>query len=76
MGPMTNLERIEIARTLLINAAEMNFSKDTLLKISQILDKYHVDYLKEKLANEDGFYSIESLKIKKNDSFLINFLAY
>jgi hypothetical protein len=36
--------KIEIARNILNNAAEMNMSKSILLKISQKIDKYIVKY--------------------------------
>lgn len=39
--------KIGIARNILNNAAEMNMSKDILLKISQKIDKYIVEYYHE-----------------------------
>lgn len=36
--------KIEIARNILNNAVKMNMSKDILLKISQKIDTYIVDY--------------------------------
>ena len=44
---MKLLDRIEIGKRLLINAVNMNMSKEILLKISQKLDKYIVEYYKE-----------------------------
>lgn len=37
-------DKIEIARNILNKAAEMNMSEDILLKISQKIDKYVVEY--------------------------------
>ncbi len=39
--------KIRIARNILNNAAEMNMSKDILLKISQKIDKYIIEYYHE-----------------------------
>ncbi|MCG9968791.1 aspartyl-phosphate phosphatase Spo0E family protein [Pelotomaculum terephthalicicum JT] len=39
--------RIEIARSILTNAAKMNVSKEILLKISRKIDKYVVEYYRE-----------------------------
>lgn len=41
------VDRIEIARKLLYNAAKMNTGKEILLKISQKIDKYIVDFYHE-----------------------------
>lgn len=40
-------DKIEIARNILNRAAEMGMSKDILLKISQKIDKYIVEYYHE-----------------------------
>ena len=39
---------IEAGRKLLYNAADMHVSQDLLLKISQKLDQYIVEYLRKK----------------------------
>lgn len=44
--------KIEIGRTILNNAVAMNLSKDLILKISQKLDKYLVEYYQFKQLNE------------------------
>ena len=41
---MTNKDEIEMARNILNNAANINISKELLLKISQKLDKYIIEY--------------------------------
>jgi len=38
---------MEIARTILNNAGNMNVSKEILLKLSQKMDKYIVEYYRE-----------------------------
>lgn len=38
-------DKIELVRNILYNAADMNVKQDTLLKLSQKLDKYIVKYL-------------------------------
>jgi len=40
-------DKIELVRNILYNASEMNAKKETLLKLSQKLDKYIVKYLQE-----------------------------
>ena len=40
-------QRIEIARKILNNAADMKVDKEILLKISQKIDKYIIEYYKE-----------------------------
>ncbi len=49
---MDLLKRIEIARKILNNAVHMNMSKSILLKISQKMDKYIVQYYIEKKEEE------------------------
>ena len=44
---MKTIDRIELGKRLLLNAANMNMSKELLLKISQKLDKYIVEYYRE-----------------------------
>lgn len=41
---MSEKDKIEIARNILNNAASINLSKENLLKISQKIDKYIVEY--------------------------------
>ncbi len=38
---------IEVGRNILYNAADMHVSRDLLLKISQKLDEYIVEYLRK-----------------------------
>ena len=45
-------KKIEIARRLLVNAVDMNMSKGILLKLSQKMDKYIVQYYIEKKEEE------------------------
>lgn len=40
-------DRIEIGRNILNNAANMNINKEILLKISQKIDKYIVEYFRK-----------------------------
>jgi len=42
-----SIDRIELGKRLLLNAVNMNMSKEILLKISQKVDKYIVEYYKE-----------------------------
>lgn len=39
------IAKIELARNILHNAAKMNMSAELILKISQKIDKYVVEYL-------------------------------
>lgn len=41
---MDEKDKIEVARRILDNAVKMNMSKRILLKISQKIDKYIVEY--------------------------------
>lgn len=41
---MNNKDKIEIARSILNNAAKINVNKKTLLKISQKMDQYIIEY--------------------------------
>lgn len=52
-------EKIEIARNILNNAANMNMSKEILLKISQKIDKYIVDYYR-KSGDQKGLNTYRS----------------
>lgn len=40
--------KIEMARNILDDATNMNIKKEILLKISQKIDKYIIEYYKEK----------------------------
>lgn len=40
-------DKIELMRNILYNASEMNANKETLLKLSQKLDTYIVEFLQE-----------------------------
>ena len=44
---MKAIDRVELGKRILLNAANMNMSKEILLKISQKLDKYIVEYYEE-----------------------------
>ena len=44
---MKIIDKVELGKKLLLNAANMNMSKEILLKISQKVDKYIVQYYKE-----------------------------
>jgi len=46
-GQMKIIDKVELGKKLLLNAANMNMSKEILLKISQKVDKYIVQYYKE-----------------------------
>jgi hypothetical protein len=46
-GDMEIESKIKIARNILNNATLMNISKEILLKISQKLDKYIIEYYEE-----------------------------
>ncbi|MGI9862642.1 aspartyl-phosphate phosphatase Spo0E family protein [Moorella naiadis] len=47
-------DKIEVARRILDNAVKMNISKGILLKISQKIDKYIVEYYWEKKNKRVG----------------------
>lgn len=49
---MTEEEKLEIAKRILNNAADINISKETLLKISQKTDQFIVNYLKQNLQDD------------------------
>ncbi|MFV9511269.1 Spo0E family sporulation regulatory protein-aspartic acid phosphatase [Tepidibacillus sp. LV47] len=44
---MDKKDKIEIARNILNNAANMNMNKEIILKISQKIDKYIIEYLRK-----------------------------
>jgi len=39
--------RIELGKRLLLNASNMNMNREIILKISQKLDKYIIEYYRE-----------------------------
>ncbi|MEW6624430.1 MAG: aspartyl-phosphate phosphatase Spo0E family protein [Bacillota bacterium] len=51
---MNKKDKIEIARNILNNAVNMNMSKEILLKISQKIDKYLVEYYLEGKSQKGG----------------------
>lgn len=58
---MNNKEKIEMARNILTNAANMNMSREILLKISQKIDKYIVEYYRESGGQKGGFDERENV---------------
>jgi len=40
-------EKIELARALLHNAAKMNASKEIICRLSQVVDRYIVEYMRK-----------------------------
>lgn len=46
--------KIEVARNILTNAANMHMSREILLKISQKIDKYVVEYYRKCSGQKDG----------------------
>ena len=53
---MKTIDRIELGKRLLLNADNMNMSKEILLKISQKLDKYIVEYYREIKEEKQGVW--------------------
>lgn len=53
---MKEKDKLEIARSLLNNAASMNLSKQTLLRISQKVDQYILEYYRKnsRTGSESG----------------------
>lgn len=51
---MNKRDKIEIARNILNNAANMNMSKEVLLKISQKIDKYIIEYFRKGAGQKGG----------------------
>lgn len=49
---MSKKEYIEIPRAILNNAISMNMSPEIILKISQKIDKYIIEYYKQNLDKE------------------------
>ncbi|WP_222927632.1 aspartyl-phosphate phosphatase Spo0E family protein [Biomaibacter acetigenes] len=71
---MDGKDKIEIARNILNNAANMNMSKEILLKISQKIDKYIVEYFR-KGGGQKGS-SIRGVTFSKNLHKFIIYFAY
>lgn len=46
-------DKIEMARTLLHNAARMNARKEIIYRLSQVVDRYIVEYMR-KCSEEKG----------------------
>lgn len=57
---MGKKDKIEIARSILTNAMNMNLSTDILLKISQKIDKYIVEYYQMSDGTKTEFEEKES----------------
>jgi len=51
---MDNKDKIEIARNILHNAANINMSIEILLEISKKIDKYVVEYYRNCRDKKDG----------------------
>ena len=65
---MTDKDEIEMARNILNNAANINISKELLLKISQKLDKYIVEYYQnEENKKEAQIVRVPFINTKKSD---------
>jgi hypothetical protein len=47
VGRMDKKDELEIARNILNNAVSMHLSKELILKISQKVDKYIVEYYRK-----------------------------
>lgn len=58
---MNNKDKIEIARNILNNAANMNMSREILLKISQKMDKYIVEYFRKGEDKKGGLDERENV---------------
>ncbi|MDN5301389.1 MAG: hypothetical protein PWQ60_903 [Thermoanaerobacteraceae bacterium] len=58
---MDGKDKIEIARNILNNAANMNMSKEILLKISQKIDKYIVEYFRKGGGQKGGLDERENV---------------
>jgi hypothetical protein len=54
-------DNIERMRNILYKAADMNVSYDLLLKISQKLDEYIVEYLRESESQKGGLNGRKNL---------------
>lgn len=57
---MTDKDKIEITRNILNNAVKINISKELLLKISQKLDKYIVEYYRNEEKEKVKILSLTS----------------
>ena len=58
---MNSTDKMEIARAILNNAGNMNVSKEMLLKISQQMDKYIVEYYRKSGGQEGAFNNGENV---------------
>ncbi|MHB1406147.1 MAG: aspartyl-phosphate phosphatase Spo0E family protein [Desulfitobacteriaceae bacterium] len=58
---MNSTDKMEIARAILNNAGNMNVSKEMLLKISQKMDEYIVEYYRKSGGQEDAFNNGENV---------------
>lgn len=66
---MNEKDKIEVARNILNNAASLNVSKEVLLRISQIVDKYVVEYYrkngeKKEIGKRSNGVSTETIKLR------------
>lgn len=58
---MDEKDKIEAARRILNNAVKMNMSKIILLKISQKIDQYIVEYYRESESQKGGLNERENI---------------
>lgn len=47
------MDKIEVARNILYNAARMNMNKEIILKISQKIDQYIVEHFNKNRSQKD-----------------------
>ncbi len=47
------MDKIEVARNILYNAARMNMNKEIILKISQKIDQYIVEHFNKNSSQKD-----------------------
>ncbi|ABB13984.1 aspartyl-phosphate phosphatase Spo0E family protein [Carboxydothermus hydrogenoformans] len=50
---MGKVDKIEVARNILYNAARMNMNKEIILKISQKIDQYIVEHFNKNRSQKD-----------------------
>lgn len=60
VGRIKMKDKIELARNILYNASDMNVSQEILLKISQKMDKYIVEYLRQSEYQRGGLNGKEN----------------
>ena len=48
------MDKIEVARNILHNAARMNMNKEIILKISQKVDQYIVEHFNKNSSQKEG----------------------